>query len=177
MSGPAEDPTPSERTDVPQLPDEEVDSDALLIQRATQLLTINAPRDWAEIRMDFRASSTICQADMSGSMLNGDSLLMPLPAGMTEIMRHLRVVMYEPENGTWFSLHVILRRNMTPDFRFNYTEDPKWSPPVAPTLFTLDLERFPRVPEHIPSWLRDRLDEASLFEQEYREHDESDSEQ
>lgn len=133
------------------------------------MLRESAPPDWAEIRLDFRASSSICQADMTGSTTGGGALLMTLPDGMVDLLQSLRTRMFQPGRGTWFSVHVTLRRGAAPDFRFNFTDDPQWSPPVAPTVFTMDNERFPRDPQHLPEWLRSRLAEATEFEQGYGE--------
>ncbi|WP_344685562.1 hypothetical protein [Saccharopolyspora taberi] len=133
-----------------------------------RLLREDAPADWAEIHLDFRGSSSICQADMSGTTANGGALLMPLPDGVVALMRTLRARMYEPGQGTWLSVHVTLRRGRAADFRFNFTDDPQWSPPVAPTVFSMDVEEFPRDPQHLPEWLRQRLVEAAEFEEGYR---------
>jgi hypothetical protein len=152
------------------LPENAAEADAL-IEAISRLLTESAPPGWAEIRMDFRGTSTICQMDLSGSTMEGGQLLMPPPPDLAGLLRELRAVMYTPGRGTWFSLRAKVKRDADPDFRFNFTDDPGWSPPVAPTAFTLDQERFPREPRHIPDWLRARLEEAVIFEQEFQDRE------
>lgn len=134
-----------------------------------QLLLDNAPENWGEIQLTYRASSTICQADMESSARDGRGLLMALPHGAHDLLRELRAAMYEPGGGTWFSVEVTLSRGSTPDFRFNFTEDPQWSPPVEPTVFTMDAEAFPRDEQNVPAWFRSYLDEAAVIERELRE--------
>lgn len=138
-----------------------------LMQRISTSLTESAPRDWKEIRVTFRGSSTICQVAVSGTTNENSQLLSAPPREIVDLMRELREAMYQPGRGTWFSAQVRITRNTGPEFTFNFDEDPIWSPPVAPTLFKLDQERYPRDAPHIPDWLRARLDEAEAFEAEY----------
>ncbi|MER7016110.1 hypothetical protein ABT324_32180 [Saccharopolyspora sp. NPDC000359] len=140
-------------------------------QQVVDSLLANAPSDWAEIQLDFRASSTICQAEVSGSVLSGSPLLMPPPDGTTGRLKALRAVMFEPGRGTWFSLHLGVQRGGSPQYRFNYTDDPHWRPPVAPTVFTLDQERFPRDDQYIPDWLRERLAAGAAMERDFQQRE------
>ncbi|MER5393061.1 hypothetical protein [Saccharopolyspora sp. NPDC002686] len=140
-------------------------------QQVVDSLLASAPPDWAEIRLEFRASSTICQAEVSGSTLTGAPLLMPPPEGTTGRLKAVRAAMFEPGRGTWFSLHIGVKRNGSPEYRFNYTDATHWRPPVAPTVFTLDQERFPRDDQHIPDWLRERLAEGAAVERAFQQRD------
>lgn len=138
-------------------------------------LVAKLPPEWAELQLTFRGSSTICQLSLSGSTTTGEQLLLSPPREVSALLRQLRAAMYEPGVGTWFSVQITLRRGSNTDFRFNFTEDPKWSPPVAPTVFTLDQEAFPRDANHIPDWLAERLEEAAAFEQNYQASDETEA--
>ncbi|EIE98497.1 hypothetical protein [Saccharomonospora glauca] len=119
------------------------------------------PPEWAELQVTFRASSTVCQLELGGSTSSGKQLLISPPQELSGLLRQLRAAMYEPGVGTWFSLRLTLRPGSDADFEFNFTEDPKWSPPVPPTVFALDHEAFPRDVDHVPSWLAERLEEAA----------------
>jgi hypothetical protein len=59
----------------------------------------------------------------------------------------------------------VVRRGLPPETTFNFDEDPRWWPYVPPTVFSRDLEAFPRTEEHIPEWLRAALVEAAEFEE------------
>ncbi|MGI8310610.1 hypothetical protein [Saccharopolyspora hattusasensis] len=131
-------------------------------------LISDAPSDWAELRMTFRGSSTICQVELSGSRAGGAQLLLAPPRALPLLLRKLRADMYQPDFGTWLSVQATVQRNSEPNFQFNYTDDPQWSPPVAPTVFALDQQAFPRSPKYIPSWLNERLTDAATFAERYR---------
>lgn len=137
-----------------------------LVEEVLGLLRADLPEDWARLRLDFRDAG-ISQAVLSGARQNGQPLLDPLPAGVSALLREVRAAMYEPGRGTWFSAHVELRRDAEPEVRFNFTDDPQWSPTIAPTAFVLDHERFPRDDEHVPDWLAARFAEAAEFEAEW----------
>jgi hypothetical protein len=50
---------------------------------------------------------------------------------------------------------------------YNLDEDPKWWPPVPPTVFASDLAAFPRDDAHVPGWLRAELDKAAEIDEHF----------
>lgn len=78
----------------------------------------------------------------------------------------LRRVMYQPRRGTWFSARWTITRSsgtaieITTSVAFNYDDEPLWRWPAHPGLYALDLELFPRDHEHMPDWLRHKVDSA-----------------
>ncbi|SRR6266536_6191878 len=139
-----------------------------LQQETADALTAAAPPGWAEIALTV--SATVLAYDFAATVRladgrNGD---IELPGEVKRGFQDLRELMYEPDRGSWFSVRLVLRAGAVPEYSFNYDEDPKWWPPLAPTAFCRDLEAFPRDEAHIPAWLREVLDEGEALEREHR---------
>lgn len=129
-------------------------------------LAEGAPAGWARIK--FTVSATVLAYDYAIELKLGDGRngSMDVPPAAKAGFRELRERMYEPDRGTWFSATVELRAGAAPEFVYNFDDDPRWSPPLHPAAFSRDLEAFPRDDAHIPSWLRELLDEGARLEQE-----------
>lgn len=119
-----------------------------------------APSGWARVEVVFRVSSTICQSETTVFGADGRPLVMNPPDGWVEELKALRAQMYEPGRGTWFSLTVSVFSDTDPQFRYNFTDDPGWSPPVPSEVYAADQRLFPRDDKNIPAWLRSRLTDA-----------------
>lgn len=82
------------------------------------------------------------------------------PASIIAPCKKLRYGMYQEGKGTWFSMKYTITRPSSFTVDFNYDEPPKFQFAPDPELYVEDLKRFPRDPEHIPDWLREKLREA-----------------
>lgn len=77
------------------------------------------------------------------------------------LVKELRDVMYWPGVGTWLSMELTVARTGGKgkvDVRFDYDGRPDWTDPPNPTLYAKELHKYPRDPEHIPDWLRERIE-------------------
>jgi len=137
-------------------------------QEVADALTAAAPAGWSEIVLTV--SATVLAYDFAATvrLADGRSGDIELPATVKRGFQELRELLYEPGRGTWFSARLVLRAGAAPGYSFNYDEDPKWWPPLAPTAFCRDLEAFPREEEHIPAWLAQVLGEGEALEREHR---------
>ncbi|GAA4876072.1 hypothetical protein GCM10023222_35390 [Saccharopolyspora cebuensis] len=131
----------------PPIPDSE------LTEILCRELTSAAPSDWEQISLLYRASTTICQAELDTVARDGRQILVGLPGIAHEIMRELRKNMAHPTRGAWFSVELTLARDHGSAINFNYDHDPEWSPPVDPKVYELDFIAFPRTLECTPAWL------------------------
>jgi hypothetical protein len=139
-----------------------------LRQETADALVAAAPPGWSEIVLTV--SATVLAYDFAATVRladgrNGD---IELPDAVKRGFQDLRELMYDPERGTWFSARLTLRAGAAPEYSFNYDDDPKWWPPLAPTAFCRDLAAFPRADEHIPAWLREVLAEGEALERDHR---------
>lgn len=125
-----------------------------------------APDQWAEITLTVQASVLVYQFGITARSTDRRLIAIDPPSGLQDDVSALRGVMYEQGRGTWFSARISLCRGENPVASFNFDADPAWWPHVPPTVFSRDLEVFPRSPEHVPSWLREVLDEAAEFERQ-----------
>jgi hypothetical protein len=135
-----------------------------LIATVRESLVAAVPSGWARITLAVWGSVLAYQLELSVVMTDGESPEVELPEGLDRIVAALRTEMYEPDRGTWLSARFILRPGESPDVAFNCYENPRWWPYMPPTVFSRDLEAFPRTLEHIPDWLRVALIEAAEFE-------------
>ncbi|WP_241474688.1 hypothetical protein [Nocardiopsis xinjiangensis] len=86
--------------------------------------------------------------------------MIPSPTVINEIQR-LRAGMYKQGRGTWFSMHYTITPPTRYDATFNYDDPPDFLILPIPHDYLDDLEYFPRDPEHIPHWLRQKINEAN----------------
>ncbi|MFD4668896.1 hypothetical protein ACFWNN_04125 [Lentzea sp. NPDC058450] len=128
-----------------------------LLQKIGRDLAGGAPAGW--FRIDLRASVSVTQDWMSLTVLMPDhsSPAADLPLSVGTALRELRELMYDDERGTWFSLRYTMDPPDAFHVTYNHDFDPKWSPDLSPHDWALDLEHFPRAPEHVPGWLRAKL--------------------
>ncbi|MET9224533.1 hypothetical protein [Lentzea sp. NPDC003310] len=129
------------------------------MQEIGRLLVEGSPAGWS--RIDLRASVSSTQDLMALTVLMPDHSSPPadlqLPVG--RVLRELRELMYAEGRGTWFSLRYTMDPPDVFHVVYNHDFDPLWTPDLSPHEWALDLERFPRAPEHVPDWLRAKLPE------------------
>lgn len=129
-------------------------------------LADGAPAGWARIKLTVSATVLAYDYALELKLADGRNGSMAVPPSVKSAFRELRERMCEPGRGTWFSATVELRAGAAPEFSFNFDDDPHWWPALHPSAFSRDLEQFPRDDAHIPSWLRELLDEGERLEQQ-----------
>jgi len=153
-----------ENDDVPVLP---VIRQAQIIEELSALLPERVRGEWARLVLTSSDLSMYGESQLKVQRSDGSWGTAPSPRAKSKLLMELRKVMYRPGVGTWFSTTWTLTKDdagqVSADVSFNYDEEPDWDPlmsPIDPGLYGIDLEDFPRDDEHIPGWLRERLDEA-----------------
>src|SRR5207237_7692753 len=132
-----------------------------LVEALCERLVSAAPAGWTRISLGIWASVLAYQFEATVTMADGSTSEIEIPGDLTQVAADLRAHMYEPGRGTWFSARCAVRRGHGPEATFNFDENPNWWPYVPPTVFSRDLEAFPRNEEHIPAWLQEVLAEAA----------------
>ena len=69
------------------------------------------------------------------------------------LFAELRRLMYRPDAGTWFSARLTVSDQGDYRSDYDFDNEPRFDPPVAPDLYLKDLQAFPRHPSRIPGWL------------------------
>lgn len=128
-----------------------------LLQDIGRDLVEACPEGW--FRVDLRASVAVTSDWLALTVLMPDHSSPPVdpPLSVGRALRELRELMYAEGRGTWFSLRYTIDPPAEYHVVYNHDFDPKWSPDLAPHEWALDLEHFPRAPEHVPEWLRAKL--------------------
>ena len=80
------------------------------------------------------------------------------PDGLGPHLSRLRMAMYQPGNGTWFSMRMTVELPARVTADFEYEDEPDFGDaPLPESSLTDELARYPRDPEHVPDWLRGRI--------------------
>ncbi|GAA1863355.1 hypothetical protein [Myceligenerans crystallogenes] len=120
--------------------------------------------DWESATLHVRRLAPYGETQMvvlrpSGRGTTEDRSALP-NRSVGRLVKELRDVMYWPGAGTWLSMELTVSRTSgkdQADARFNYDDRPAWTDAPAPALYSKELHRYPRDPDHIPAWLRDQL--------------------
>ncbi|MBT2209450.1 MULTISPECIES: antitoxin YezG family protein [Actinomadura] len=130
------------------------------VNGAVRALRSAAPEGWRRLGFEFRATVGIDSASFEVEDEGGGRRKAMPPGQAVGRMDELRRVMYRRGKGAWFTARLEVERSGRFSAEFDYDGEPEFTPPLTPSAYALDLDRFPRAEEHIPGWLRAKLDEA-----------------
>jgi len=131
-----------------------------VVNGAVRALRSAAPVGWQRLGFEFRATVGIDSASFEVEGADGEWRKAMPPGQAVGRMDELRRVMYRSDKGAWFTARLEIEHSGRFSAAFDYEGEPDFTPPLTPSAYALDLERFPRTDEHIPTWLREKLDEA-----------------
>src|SRR5690606_24060953 len=125
------------------------------------LLLQNAPEDWQEITVEYRATGEY--RDLLGEITSQDgaSRAWDPPNELQSIFERLREGMYRPDVGTWLSALYVVERPSSYRIDINFDSEPRWQRPLPPAAYLDELQRYPRTEENIPDWMRAIIDGAT----------------
>ncbi|GGV15518.1 hypothetical protein GCM10010182_40540 [Actinomadura cremea] len=128
--------------------------------RAVRLVRDLAPPGWR--RIDVHCLATIAVSDVALTVLTGDGKTVTpadgVPQDLTGALLDLRRAHYLSEQGTWFSMTLIVEPEHARPL-YNYDFDPEWDPPIPVDCWRRDQTVMPREGAHMPAWLTARLDD------------------
>ncbi|MFG1856351.1 hypothetical protein ACGFJT_31275 [Actinomadura geliboluensis] len=132
-----------------------------LTQRLGMALLQVAPAGWRRIDLRILMLAGVTDLRLSVIMPDGSSPAADPPRDCAQIAAELRSMMYRTGEGTWFGMRFMMDPPSAYWVSFNADFDPGWDPPAAPEEWARDLALFPRDDEHVPGWLRERLDRTA----------------
>jgi hypothetical protein len=88
---------------------------------------------------------------------DGNHEALTSPDGSAIKSLKLRSGMYKQNQGTWFSMKILIESSGKFSCEFNYDEPPYFSIPPSDKEYLRDLKLFPRDQEHMPSWLQEKI--------------------
>ncbi|WP_307845721.1 hypothetical protein [Saccharomonospora sp. NB11] len=124
------------------------------------------PEGWRRVDLFCRMTVDVEDFVLTVLMADGTTADVPIPEVCFSATRDLRRVMYEPDEGTWFSMRFMLDPPAQMHVNFNFFWDPRWRSPLESRNWVRDLEAFPRPDDRIPDWLRAELAGARPQQQE-----------
>jgi hypothetical protein len=130
------------------------------VNGAVRALRSAAPLGWERLGFEFRATVGIDSASFEVEDAAGERRKATPPGQAVGKMDELRRVMYRRGKGAWFTARLEIERSGRFSAEFDYDGEPEFTPPLTPSAYALDLDRFPRTDAHIPAWLRRKLDQA-----------------
>ena len=111
-----------------------------------------APPGWVAMDLTVVCVGPETRSRLTARMPDGRTVAAggPVPRDVTGLLRALRRAAYRPGRGTWFTAHVVVEA--AGRIVLHVDDDP---PPLepAPNSWVDELRRYPREPQHVPSWL------------------------
>ncbi|PRW63841.1 hypothetical protein, partial [Actinopolyspora mortivallis] len=130
-----------------------------IARRIGVLLLQEAPEDWQQVAVEYRATGDYRDLLAEVTLQDGDSRPWEPPEELNEIFEHLREGMYRPDVGTWLSALYTVERPSSYRIDINFDEEPRWQQPPPAEAYAEELRRYPRSTDHIPEWMNARLGE------------------
>jgi hypothetical protein len=133
-------------------------SQSKLVDSLVDVVVRHAPEgwEWAHLEVSMVAelwsgSVSVSTADkkLSGPIKEGHALA---------LLRELRHRMYVAGEGTWYSMTLDIDPDRTATATYNYDDEPTFDPAPEAAAYLHDLQRYKRKDNHMPSWMRDKLD-------------------
>lgn len=146
-------------------PDADNDPNSLA-RRAVDLVARAAPTTWRRLILRYRATVSLYQCEVTVFLDDGTSAAVDVPYEVHGIVASLRSATAEPGRGAWLSAEIAMDRQGRLSTSFNFTDDPGWPEGIPATIFSRDLDFYPRADEAIPDWLRAKLREAESIKSE-----------
>jgi hypothetical protein len=116
--------------------------------------------EWSEISYTFKALASTASGMAKVTREGGETTPEYCSNRCMMLGEKLRAGMYQEGRGTWFSMTYTIQSSGKYNVDFNYDDRPGLVLPPSAREYAHDLENFPRHPENIPDWLREKLREA-----------------
>ncbi len=121
-----------------------------------------APEGFEQVRVDARYAGKTSEYKVVALLADGSRVSVKgLPREFFKGFDELRAVTYQEGKGAWLSAAFVLSGQGRVSIDFDYDHEPAWTSPTVAGHYVEEVERYPRDPEHIPDWLRQRLAEAA----------------
>ena len=131
-----------------------------LMQRVGHELVRAAPAGWVTVSMVYRRVGRTAESQATGRAPDGTLLDVRVDRTALRALKELRAAMARPGTGAWLTAWVHVSRDGRMTWDLDRDHEPEWFVPVSPLHYLQEQEEFPRDEEHIPGWMRERLDEA-----------------
>lgn len=130
---------------------------AELLRAIERSLLDAAPEGWRRIDLGIRLLSEWSDTLVTVLMPDGACTEIEIPEDLLPRALELRSMMYRPDEGTWFSMRLMLDPPGDAWVGFDHDFAPAWPVDMPEEIWEHDLTVYPRAEEHVPRWLRHLL--------------------
>ena len=127
-----------------------------------------APKGWVSGDIWYREVGKTGELGRTATFADGTVKPFIMPHTIGRTFRELRALMAQPGKGAWFTARCHLEVSGRITFDFDYDNEPTWNTPTSVGHYLEEWEKYPRDPEHTPSWLAQRLQEAHEWDAQTR---------
>ena len=134
------------------------DAEQALVERLAALLHQSRDPAWAEVAVEIAFADGFSQfRTWYRTSYDGDwrptgryaALSEEFASGFAELRR----LMYRPGAGTWFAARLTVSEQGDYRSDYDFDNEPRFDPPVAPEAYVKDLQAFPRDASRVPDWV------------------------
>ncbi len=138
--------------------------EARLRTEIAQKIAAAAPVGWTAIDLEVMALGRLRELHTSITIQSGDVIREDGIGGVSLEVRDLRKGMYEAGRGAWTVMRLRITAAGTSEATYSYDEHPVFAFGVGAAEYATEQQRFPRDPDHRPTWLQEKLTEAGVHE-------------
>lgn len=132
--------------------------------RIGNLVALNAPVDWAEMSLTYRAIGDHTEPVLTVEPVSDvDRYVWTPPAEVVELLAGLRAGMYRPGRGTWFEATARIQLDARADSRYVWDGEPAFAAGLPVADCARELIKYPRDAERVPAWLAEAVDPAKAL--------------
>jgi hypothetical protein len=124
-----------------------------LYQAIGQALVEELPDGWRSVEVSCYMITVFTEFHGWYTTESGEKVSFEVPDDLFDYFAELRDLLYEPGKGAWLS--ATFRMDNTGKFSvdYDYENRPPFHPQPENESWLLDLERYPRDPEFLPTWM------------------------
>jgi hypothetical protein len=135
-------------------------SQSKLVDSLVDVVVRHAPEGWEWAHLEVSMVAELWSGSVSVSTAD-KKLSGPIKEGQAlALLRELRHRMYVAGEGTWYSMTLDIDPDRTATATYNYDDEPTFDPAPEAAAYLHDLQRYKRKDNHVPSWMRDKLNET-----------------
>ncbi|MDE3719946.1 DUF600 family protein [Nocardiopsis sp. N85] len=117
-----------------------------------------APRGWSSMSYRFEYIGRVSASENLVTFESGETVRKRHPNSLDNKAENLKVDMYQEGKGTWLAMSVNVTKPGKFKVDFYYDKELGVHPlPASPGSYAFELEKFPRDPDAISDWIRERI--------------------
>lgn len=143
------------------MPDNRMTERDEMLRNLARLLPAAVLDSWEEIHLSYAAVVDAATVSCTVIRVDGTTTKVNPPYRAVRLLPDLRAGMFEPGQGTWFSMRYVVEQSGKYHTSFDYDGEPEFDFSLADASYAADLARFPRDEAHLPGWLKEKLAAAA----------------